>query len=353
MRIGFHLTPFWSPTDRSPTEIMDEAIEVVHAASTMGYAWVSIGQHWLSHPTVWPQPFPMLARLAPETGAMQLKTSVLLLPIMNPVEVAENVATLDHISHGRLVVGVSVGYREKELETVGLTRKDRAPKVDESIRVMKQLWAGEEVTYHGRYVNITRGRMGFRPYQLPHPPIEMGAQSDGATKRAARIADGVFFGPQAAWADVARLAGVYREEREAQGRPGVGILGASRSLLVGDSKENAAARAAAYLERTYAMYKTWEMQEPSMVPLQLDSSISLDDWTVHGSPAHCVETLLRARDEMGLNAVGFTIYSLPRSPRERIEYLQMIAEEIVAKVASPGEAVGAGTAREVLLGDGG
>jgi len=52
MRIGFHLTPFWSPTDRPPTRIIDEAIEVVAAASRMGFAWVSIGQHWLSHPTV-------------------------------------------------------------------------------------------------------------------------------------------------------------------------------------------------------------------------------------------------------------------------------------------------------------
>jgi len=333
MHIGFHLTPLWSPTDRSPTQILDEAIQVVHAASSMGYEWVSIGQHWLSHPTVWPQPFPLLARLAPETGQMRLKTSMILLPILNPVEVAENVVTLDHLCHGRLTVGVAVGYREVELVAAGLTRKDRSRKLEESIALMKQLWSGEEVTFQGRYTSVTRGRMGFRPFQLPHPPIEMAAQSEPATRRAARIANGVLFGPQDAWADVARLAGVYRAERQAQGSDDLGFLGASRSLIVGTSKEDAAARAAAYLERTYAMYRTWEMQEPGMVPLQLDSSISLDDWTVHGSPADCVETLLRAQHEIGLNAVGFTIYSLPRSPQERIEYLQMIAEEIVAKVA--------------------
>lgn len=339
MRIGFHLTPFWSPTDRSPTQIIDEAIEVVGAASKLGFAWVSIGQHWLSHPTVWPQPFPMLARLAPETGSLQLKTSVLLLPIMNAVDVAENVATLDHISHGRVVLGVAVGYREKELAAVGLTRKDRGAKLEESIQVMKQLWTGEEVTFAGRYVRVEQGRMGFRPYQQPHPPIELGAQSDAATKRAARIADGVFFGPQTNWATVDRLAKLYRAERQAQGRPNVGMLGASRSLIVGKNKEDAVARASAYLEKTFTMYKTWEMQELSMASLQLDSGIPLDDWAVNGSPRDCVETLLRARDEIGLNGIGFTIYSLPRSPQERLEYLQMIAEEIVAKVATPADAV--------------
>src|SRR6266516_3166866 len=108
MQIGFHLTPFWSPTDRSPTQIIDEAIAVVRAASTMGYAWVSMGQHWLTYPTIWPQPYPLIARLAPETGNMQIKSSVLLLPLLNPVEVAENVSTLDHMTHGRLVLGVAI-----------------------------------------------------------------------------------------------------------------------------------------------------------------------------------------------------------------------------------------------------
>src|SRR5258708_3895542 len=154
MRFGFHLTPFWSPTDRSPTQILDEAIEVIAAASTMGFDWVSIGQHWMSHPTVWPQPFPFLARIAPETHDLQLKTSVLLVPLLNPVEVAENVATLDHLCHGRLVLGVAVGYREQELQAVGLTRRDRSPKLEESIEIMKRLWSGDDVSFQGRYTQI-------------------------------------------------------------------------------------------------------------------------------------------------------------------------------------------------------
>lgn len=332
MQIGFHLTPFWSPTDRSPSQIIDEAIEVIRAASTMGYAWVSLGHHWLSYPTVWPQPYPIIARLAPETGTMQIKSSVLLLPLLNPVEVAENVATLDHITHGRLLLGVAIGYREQELETVGLTRKDRTAKLEESIQLMKRLWAGEEVTFSGKYTKITKGRMGFTPYQKPHPPIEMGAQSEGATRRAARLADGVFFGPQVSWADIKKLAEVYRVAREEAGHAATGILGASRSLMVGKSKEDAARAAQQYLEKTFNMYRTWEMQETSMVRLQLGFDHSLDDWTVHGSPKDCVEMLLGVREAAGLNRVGFTIYSLPREPQARIDYLQMIAEEIVQKV---------------------
>jgi hypothetical protein len=114
----------------------------------------------------------------------------------------------------------------------------------------------------------------------------------------------------------------------------VGALGASRCLMVGKSKEDAAARAGEYLEKTFRMYTRWQMQESSMVPLQLDSERSLDDWTIYGSPADCVETLLQARSEIGLNGAGFTIYSLPADPHGRIEYLQMIADEIVSKVST-------------------
>src|SRR5262247_4827430 len=269
MRVGFHLTPFWSPTDRGATRIIDEAIEVVGAASRMGYGWVSIGQHWISHPTVWPQPFPILARLAPETGSMRLKTSVLLLPLMNAVETAENVATLDHITHGRLDVGVAIGYREKELEVAGLARKDRVTKLEESLVLMKRLWAGEEVTFAGDYTRVTAGRMGFTPYQKPHPPLEMGAQSEAATRRAARITDGVFFGPQVAWWDIARLTRVFREARAASGAASPGFVGASRSLIVAADKAAALAAAREYLEKTFAMYRAWEMQESTMVSLQL------------------------------------------------------------------------------------
>src|SRR5215831_19026736 len=257
MRIGFHLTPFWSPTDRPPSKIIDEAIAVVAAASRMGFEWVSIGQHWLSHPTVWPQPFPMLARLAPETGAMRLKTSVLLLPLLNAVDVAENVATLDHICHGRLDVGVAIGYREKELEAAGQTRRDRVPKLEESLILMKLLWSGEEVTFPGKYVRLTAARMGFRPYQAPHPPLEMGAQSVGATRRAARLTDGVFFGPQIAWDSVVKLALVFRDARQEAGLA-PGIIGASRALIVGPNRQAAAMAARAYLEKTFAMYRAWE-----------------------------------------------------------------------------------------------
>ena len=135
---------------------------------------------------------------------------------LNPVALAEEVATLDAISHGRLTLGVAIGYREAELEAVGLTRKDRVPKLEEALNLMKQLWSGEEVTFTGRYTRVTKLRMGLTPVQQPYPPLVMGCQSERATARAARLTDGVFFGPQVGWGDIVKLIGVYRQARQGE-----------------------------------------------------------------------------------------------------------------------------------------
>ena len=333
MRIGFHLTPFWSPASRSATELIDDTIRLVAAASRLGFAWVSAPHHWLGHPSVFAHPFPILARLAPETGPMRLKTNVLILPLLNAVDAAENIATIDHIAHGRLDVGIGIGYRETELIAGGVTRKDRVPKLEESLALMKRLWSGEAVTFEGKYSHVVSGRLSFTPYQKPHPFLEMAAQSVGATQRAARLTDGVFFGPQVAWRDVATLSRVFKDTRAATAAATPGAIFASRSLIVGPSKEAAATAAREFLEKTFNQYRTWDMQERTMVPLQLGFEASLDEWAVYGSPKNCVEALARGR-QMGLDGVGLTMYSLPRDLQARIDYLHMVAEEVLTPIGA-------------------
>jgi alkanesulfonate monooxygenase SsuD/methylene tetrahydromethanopterin reductase-like flavin-dependent oxidoreductase (luciferase family) len=137
----------------------------------------------------------------------------------------------------------------------------------------------------------------------------------------------VFFGPQVPWDHVRQLASVYRACASKSG-----IAGASRCLIVGRDREDAARRARQYLEKTFAMYTRWSMQEDTMAPLALDFGRPLEEWSVIGSASDCVATLLEAQADIGLDGVGFTIYSLPESPSERIDYLHMINDDIVAPV---------------------
>ena len=331
MKCGLLLLPFLGALHRPVADNVDNAVDVVRAASTRGFEWISASQHLVSHPTRWPQPLPVLARLAPEAGAMRLMTQMLLLPLHNPVVVAEEVATLDHISRGRLTFGIAIGYRESEMEAVGITRKDRTGRLEESLELMKRLWTGEEVTHHGRYFHLTRGRMGFTPMQQPHPPIVIAAQSPGAAARAGRLGDGIFFGPQISWKDMTALIDVYRQARRAAGHPGDGIIGSSRSVMLAKDRESATAEARAYMERTFSMYSGWDMQEKSMVPLQL-SPESVDDWAILGSPDDCVATIQRVEREVGLTHVSLSCYNLPADAVARVEYVQRLGDEVVRRV---------------------
>jgi len=332
MKCGLLLLPFLGAAHRSVADNIENAVEVVRTASTVGFEWISASQHLVSHPTRWPQPLLILSRMAPESGAMRLMTQMILLPLHNPVVVAEEVATLDHLSRGRVTLGVAIGYRETEMEAVGITRADRTGRMEESIELMKRLWSGEEVTHAGRYFRVTKARMGFTPVQQPHPPIVLAAQSPRAAARAGRLGDGIFFGPQVAWKDIKALIDVYREARRSAGRSGDGIIGSSRSLMLARDRAGALAEAKAYMERTFAMYSGWEMQEKSMVPLQL-SAENVDEWAILGSPDDCAATISRIEREVGLTHISLSCYNLPADGSARVDYVRRLGEDVVRRVS--------------------
>ena len=161
---------------------------------------------------------PLLGRLAAAGSKIRLITGVLLMPLHNPVDIAEQTIALDQISNGRFILGLGLGYREKELEIVGSNRSERVGRLEESIELMKMLWSGEEVTYRGRYFRATGAQMGIRPVHSPRPPIWLACQGRRAASRAARIADACLVGPYVSWADHESLATIYWEELQHKGK---------------------------------------------------------------------------------------------------------------------------------------
>ena len=143
------------------------------------YCWA---HHYLIDPFQHFQPFPVLARLAAEPGNMKLATSVLLLPLLNPVDVAEQVATLDHICEGRLILGLGLGYRPEECEAFGTQMSERGARHSEALELMQKLWTEDEVNHHGRSYHVTGAHPTARPYQKPYPKLWLAAMSDPAIR---------------------------------------------------------------------------------------------------------------------------------------------------------------------------
>ena len=116
-----------------------------------GFDSFVVNHSYLRTPVRWLQPLPLLARLAPETGDMSLVVGVFILPLNNPVEMAEQVATVDIVCEGRLIFGIGIGPVSAPWEAFGLDPRHRAGRLEECLEVMKRLWTGEEVTHSGRY----------------------------------------------------------------------------------------------------------------------------------------------------------------------------------------------------------
>src|SRR5581483_5081700 len=186
MKIGFHVGQVVFRGADLQRQYLDH-LEQMRAARDAGFAFLSWGHHWLIDPFQHFQPLPMLARFAAESGAMELATMLLLTPLLNPVAVAEEIATLDHICGGRLIFGAGLGYRPEECEAAGIAMRERAARFEEGLALMKRLWSEDEVTHHGRFYRVSGARPTARCFQRPHPRIWLAGMTDAAVRRAGRL----------------------------------------------------------------------------------------------------------------------------------------------------------------------
>jgi len=135
------------------------------------------------------QPFSVLNYLAGRTRNVRLGTSVLILPMRNPLEVAAQVAELDQVSRGRINFGVGVGWFEDEYDALGYPFKKRGKRANDGLTICKKLWSGNPSAHESEFYHFSGVVTGPVPVQKPHPPIYIGGHSPGALKRAARFAD--------------------------------------------------------------------------------------------------------------------------------------------------------------------
>lgn len=135
-------------------------------------------------------PFTALAFLAAVTSRIRLGTGVALISQRQPVFTAKEVASVDHLSGGRVDLGVGVGWIREEFTALGLRREDRGRLADRNLAVMRTLWADAVSEYHGDGYDLPPCRSYPKPVQRPHPPIHIGGHSDAALARVARAGQG-------------------------------------------------------------------------------------------------------------------------------------------------------------------
>lgn len=209
---------------------------------------------WLPDRPVFPsaEPLVTMAALATTTTRPRLGTCVLLGSLRGPALLAKQVATLDVLSGGRVILGLGVGSRPDDFAAAGVPYAARGARLAETMRVLRQVWRGGPVQHEGRAYQLDVGRVGPRPLQPGGPPLWLGGSADAALRRAGRLADG-YIGTSSGGPDgLLRAAGTVREAATAAGRdPAAVKLGCLVWASVNDDQARADECAAAYMRHYY------------------------------------------------------------------------------------------------------
>ncbi len=179
----------WIPSEGiSHHQVYANDLEQAKLAERVGLDSIWYSEH---HFLNWnPNVMGMCSAVAAVTSRITLGPSVVLGPLHNPIKLAEDAAMVDLLSNGRLVIGVGLGYRDVEYAGFNVRRAVRAPMTEELVRVMKQAWREEPVTFRGRHWTFEGVDVHPKPQQPGGPPVWIAGYVDASVDRAARLGDG-------------------------------------------------------------------------------------------------------------------------------------------------------------------
>jgi probable F420-dependent oxidoreductase len=223
--------------------------EAAVLAERLGFGGVSFGEHHGQKATDWPDPLIVLAGLAGVTERLTLGTSISLLPLYNPVQFAERVATIDQMSGGRMELGVGAGYDKIDFAVFGAPFAGRFRRLEEGIVAIKRLWTDYPASFDGEQYSFHDVRLWPRPVQPGGPPVLLSAWSEPGVRRAATIGDGWIIDPAQC---VSLIEPWNRLYRDIAGPRGKTVL--MRYWAISDGDADLAARCERHLLEIYSFY---------------------------------------------------------------------------------------------------
>ena len=291
---------------------------------TLGYHSSFSVEH---HFTGWNQvsaTLTLLTCLAMRTTTLRLGSAVMVLPWHHPVLLAEQAATLDLISDGRLDFGVGKGYRHSEFKGFGIPREHAEARFEEALEVILRSWTSRErFSHHGRFWQLEDIVVEPPTAQSPHPPIWVAAASAPSIRRAAARGFNLILDQYAAADAIGERIALYRAERERSGSPFDPMrVAVARQVYVAKNnadKEAALARLAKYTQRTLAVSRAPDGKAGSHVLAYADTAGGTEANALYGMPDEIcgkIDALNRAGAEHLLLTISGAREQLRRFARE-------------------------------------
>lgn len=280
-------------------------------AEALGYHSTFSVEH---HFTGWNQvssTLMLLMALAMRTKTLRLGTAVMVLPWHNPVLLAEQAATLDLISGGRLDFGIGKGYRHNEFKGFGIKQEEAEARFEEALEVIKRAWTTRErFTHRGQYWNFEDIVVEPPPAQTPHPPLWVGAGNPASIAKAAARGFNLLLDQYASPQTLGERIAIYKAEREANGLTfdPMQVTVARQLYIAKDEadKEAALAKQAAFTKRTIDVSRAPDAKTGSHVLAYANKAGATEENALYGTPDE-IGTMLEALHGAGVEYILLTI----------------------------------------------
>jgi len=322
------------PLGEDPSVKYDELIEQAALLEHQGFDSAWVGEHHVSGDIFFP-PLITLAGLARHTRRLSIGTNILVLPLHNPLKLAEDVAMLDVISNGRMILGVAIGYRPEEFEAFKVPLKDRTAILEEEVPLLRRLWTEPEVSHHGKFFDLKNVMVNPKPVRknLPIWIGASGAAPNQALDRIARLGD--------AWhADQSTPLSIHREKfayyrkalkkyRKDINSMEVPLL---RELYIANDPEVARRDVEKEMIGKYRLYYRWGLPILRM-SYRREEEITFNslrrDTIIVGDPDECIAQIEKYVKELGINHMMFRIQFKGFSHKKTISAMKLFGKKVM------------------------
>lgn len=322
----FRNPPQW---ERPWEALYAETLDVIAATEAMGFGAAYVPEHHLASDGYLPSPLPLLAAITARTRTLRLSTGVALAPLYDPVRFAQDTATIDILSGGRLDLGLAIGYRKREAAAFGVDFTRRGARFDEFLEIVTRLWAGETVDFAGRHFTVSGARLS-PPAPRGRVPLYIGGFADKAIDRVARFGDGYIGNPE--------IWDTYAARLQERGRDpaSVGVRIPAMTSFVARDPEAALEELAPYflhMNNTYAEF----FAEDQALGLAGMQPRTLEDYKASGeltilTPDQAIAMLKDLQARMPLE--HYVLGMPPGLPAERfLRYAEDFAQDVIPAFA--------------------
>lgn len=302
----------------------------IAAAEGLGFDSVWLTEHHFCDDGYTPSPLVLASAIGARTQRMRIGTNLMLLPLHDPVRIAEDSATLSLITGGRFDLGVGIGYRQSEFDQFQRKLSHRPSLVEEGIEIIRRAWTGERVNFEGKRFSV--GDLAVTPAPVQKPDILLGGMVEPAIQRAARVADG-FLCTGGIGLDI------YSEALQQQGKSiddGKAVLGCW--AIIAEDPEAEAARIGDHVLYQINEYIKWgAFGPPDQTPLFEDLSSAIENglYELWDADTAVAELSKLVQDYPMISDIHFWAQFPGESVESGSARMQYIAEKVLPRLRQP------------------